>query len=191
MGSDPYSTYKSTQIETASQEKILLMLYDGCIKFARQAKHNMEDEEYQASHDKLIQAQDIVTELMSSLDMDVGGDVAQELYQLYDFCLHNLIQANVEKDPTRIDDVLGVLEELKETWDEVINEKGMTLEKARRQLSQAPNPTDEDNEAGPETEQPGTSDASDSSQASSDHPSQTPDPSSGNSFEGGATYGDI
>lgn len=191
MGSDPYSTYKSTQIETASQEKILLMLYDGCIKYSRQAKHAMEDEEYQTSHEKLIQAQDIVTELMSSLDMDVGGDVAQELYQLYDFCLHNLIQANVEKDSTRIEDVLSVLEELKETWDEVINEKGMTLEKARRQLGQTPNSADDGNETEPEDEQPGTSDAPDPSQTPSDHPSQTPDASSGNSFEGGATYGDI
>lgn len=191
MGSDPYSTYKSTQIETASQEKILLMLYDGCIKYTRQAKHAMLEEEYQDSHEKLIQAQDIVTELMSSLDMDVGGEVAQELYQLYDFCLHNLIQANVEKDSSRIEDVLAVLEELKETWDEVINEKGMTLEKARRQIGQTPSsPEDEDENSDSGQSQENSKDSS-PSQTPSDHPSQTPDTSSDNSFEGGATYGDI
>lgn len=180
MGSDPYSTYKSTQIETASQEKILLMLYDGCIKFTRQAKQAMEDEEFNTSHEKLMQAQDIVTELMSSLDMDVGGEISEELYRLYDFVLHNMIQANVEKDPSRLMDVLPVLEELKDAWDEIINEKGMTIEKARREVAGRPL----DSEGEQEDDDP------ESSTSDSRNPSQTPEPSDG-SFEGNVTYGDI
>jgi flagellar protein FliS len=183
MGSDPHSTYKSTQIETASQEQILLMLYDGCIKYTRQAKKAMQEDDHKTSHNKLIQAQDIVTELMSTLDMEVGGEVAEELYQLYDFVLHNLIQANVDKDPERIDDVLPVLEELNDTWDEVINEKGMTVEKARRQVGQTAS-------SGSDTTGGDSEPDVDPGDVQTRDPSQTPDTSS-DSFEGNVTYGDI
>lgn len=187
MGSDPFSSYKSTQVETASQEKILLMLYDGCIKYIRQAQNALEEGDNKASHEKLIQAQDIVTELMSTLDMEVGGEVAEELFQLYDFCLHNLIQANIDNDPSRLEDVLPVLVDLKEAWDEVINEKGMTLEKARRQ---AGNPTTEDASESPaedEDREIANSDPANSPQS----PSQTPSSPDDDSLEGNVTYGDI
>lgn len=133
MGSDPTDVYKSTQIETASREQILLMLYDGAIRFMKQARDAMTDEDYQVSHNKLIRAQDIVTELMASLDMEIMGELGQELYNLYDYVLHNLVQANVDKDAEKIENALEVMEELNETWDEVINEKGMTFEKAKQQ----------------------------------------------------------
>lgn len=177
MDSDPFSTYKSTQIETASKEKILLMLYEGLIKYVRQARKALENDESQKAHDKLLQSQEIVTELISTLDMDVGGEIAEELYSLYDYVLHNLIQANVENDPSRLEDILPVLEELNEAWDEVINEKGMTLRKARRQVA---------NDGGESSgEEPGSGNVPEEV--------KTPD-TSGNgdsSFDGNVTYGDI
>lgn len=177
MSSDPHSTYKSTQIETASQEQILLMLYEGLLKFTRQAREALEEENYEKAHNKLLRSQDIVTELMSTLDMDIGGEIAEELYRLYDFVLHNLIQANVEKDPSRVDDVIPVLEELNEAWNEVINEKGMTVEKAREQLGMSASSGDSD-------------DQSESNEAPKE---QTQSGSVGGSskLDGNVTYGDI
>ncbi|MFB6347314.1 MAG: flagellar export chaperone FliS [bacterium] len=190
MGSDPYSSYKETQVETASQEKILLMLYEGCIKFTRQAKQALHEEDYKTSHDKLIQAQDIITELMSTLDMDVGGEIAEELFRLYDFCLHNMIQANVDKDPSRLDDVLPVLEDLNEAWDEVINEQGMTLEKARKEVGQTQQDISGDSGGPSETTSPSPG-TNDESNTDSRDPSQTPQPPDDDSLEGNVTYGDI
>lgn len=191
MSSDPLSTYKSTHVETASKEKILLMLYDALIGHVRDARGALEEGDKQNAHDNLLQSQEIVTELISTLDMDAGGDIAEELYSLYDYVLHNLIQANVENDPSRLDDVLPVIEDLHEAWDEVINEKGMTLEKARRQVN---------NQAGTsiESEPSSGSDAGGGNGANRTgdvpNPSEVGNSSSrdgGTSFDGDVTYGDI
>ncbi len=143
MASDPASAYKSTQIETASQGQILLMLYDGAIQRMKQARDALEEEDYQESHSKLVKVQDIVTELMATLDMEVGGEIARNLHDIYDYVLHNLVQANVQKDPELVDEVLPVMEDLHEAWKKVINQKGMTVEKARSQVSQSVSPEDQ------------------------------------------------
>lgn len=137
MGSNPYNKYKSTQIKTASREQLLLMLYDGAIKYMKQGREALKDEDHELAHDKLLQAQDIVTELMASLDMDIGGDVAEDLYALYDFILHNLVQANVEKSAQRVISALDVMEDLNDSWETVINEQGMTYEKAKQKYEQS------------------------------------------------------
>lgn len=192
MSSDPLSAYKSTHVETASKEKILLMLYDELIGDVHKARGALENGEKQAAHDNLLHAQEIVTELISTLDMDAGGEIAEELYSLYDYVLHNLIQANVENDPTRLDDVLPVLEDLKEAWDEVINEEGMTLEKARREVtkgssaSNVPNTTTENDQDTPSREN-GSPAPSDRSQVGKNSSSS----GDGSSFDGDVTYGDI
>ncbi|MFP4687783.1 MAG: flagellar export chaperone FliS [bacterium] len=131
MASDPMTAYKSTRIETASREQILLMLYEGAIKFMKQAKTALENNNNQQSHEKLLKAQDIITELMASLDMEVGGEIARDLYNLYDFILYNLVQANVEKNPRRIQQALPIMRQLESAWNEIINEQGMTVEKAK------------------------------------------------------------
>ncbi len=187
MSSDPLSTYKSTHVETASKEKILLMLYDELISTTHQAREALENQENQTAHDSLLHAQEIVTELISTLDMDAGGEISEELYSLYDYVLHNLIQANVENDPSRLDDVLPVVEDLKEAWDEVINEKGMTLEKARRQLNR-------ETESSPSTPDGNRNSPSGGSVPSSDRSEVGDTSSSGNdgtSFNGDVTYGDL
>ncbi len=147
MASDPASAYKSTQIETASQGQILLMLYEGAIKRMKQARDALANENYQRSHSKLIKVQDIVTELMATLDMEVGGELAQNLHDLYDYILHNLVQANVQKDPQLVDEVLPIMKELHEAWEEIINQKGMTVEKARSQVSQSVSQSSQSNQS--------------------------------------------
>jgi flagellar protein FliS len=165
------------------------MLYEGLIKYVRHGKSALEDEQNKDAHEKLLQAQDIVTELMSSLDMEVGGEVAEELYMLYDFILNNLIEANVENDPSKLEEVLPILNDLNEAWDEVINEKGMTIEKARKQTQS--NRSEEMDDSSQEVPSENGAPATKNVEAPDDSSLRQSPESDQGSFDGNVTYGDI
>ena len=112
--------YKKNQIETATPEEILLMLYDGAIRFLVISRKAMEDKDIEKSHNHLIKAQHIVAEFMNSLDMEIGGEMATNLYRLYEYLHYRLVQANIKKDVAMIDEVLDHLRSLKTTWEEAI-----------------------------------------------------------------------
>ncbi len=141
MSANPYAAkqfakqYKTQEIQTASQEEILILLYEGAIRFCKIAKKAMVAKDIEKSHNHLIKAQRIISEFMLSLDMEVGGELAQNLYQLYDYLHHQLVQANIKKDPTKVDEVLGHLQSLKETWDEAI--RNTAKERSARKKSSA------------------------------------------------------
>lgn len=113
--------YKTQQILTASQEEILLMLYDGAIKFLLIAKKAMAAGDVEKAHNHLIKTQNIITEFMLSLDMEVGGEVAKNLYSLYEYYNYRLVQANLKHDTAMIDEVIGHLRDLKKTWEQAID----------------------------------------------------------------------
>lgn len=118
---NPYlKQYQTTQVQTATPEKILIMLYDGAIQFLNKAKKEIENENIQEIHNNIIGAQKIIAELMSSLDMEIGGAVAVNLYSLYDYLYSRLVQANIKKDAAVVDEVLVHMKELKQTWEEAI-----------------------------------------------------------------------
>ncbi|ACB85794.1 flagellar export chaperone FliS [Natranaerobius thermophilus] len=122
-GQNPYNNYKETQIKTASSEKLLLMLFDGGLKFMKQAKGHLENKELKQANEKLKRAQSIVAELMNSLDTN-QGEVATNLWRLYDFMLNELIQANIKKDTEKIDQVMKMMRELRQTFDEASKSAG-------------------------------------------------------------------
>lgn len=118
---NPYlKQYQQTQVQTASPEKILIMLYDGAIQFLNKAKAGMENKNIEETHNNIIKAQRIISEFMNTLDRDNGGEIAQNLFKLYEYLNYRLIQSNVKKDITGIDEVLRHLKELKSTWEEAI-----------------------------------------------------------------------
>jgi flagellar secretion chaperone FliS len=114
------STYKQNQVETATREEILIMLYDGAIRFLLLAKKAHENKDVQKRHENILRAQHIIQEFMSSLDMEIGGEVAQNLYRLYEYLHHQLIQFTLKKDVAMVDEVLDHLRSLKATWTEAI-----------------------------------------------------------------------
>ncbi|NLY10217.1 MAG: flagellar export chaperone FliS [Firmicutes bacterium] len=120
MSINPYQAYKKTQVATASPGELLLLLFDGAIRFANQAKHFIEKKDLAAAHDKLCRAQDIVAELMFSLDRDVG-EIADNLYQLYDYIFNRLVEANVSKDISIVDECIHFLTDLRDTWRQVVD----------------------------------------------------------------------
>jgi len=123
MAVSPYEKYKRRRIETAPQGKLILMLYDGAIGSLNRAKVGLEDKRYDAVNNNLIKAQEIVRELMFSLNMSVG-EIAKNLYSLYDFMYRKLIEANVKKDSGLIIEIRDMLQELKGAWEEGIKRLG-------------------------------------------------------------------
>ncbi len=116
---NPYNQYKQTQITTANQGKLIVMLYDGAIKFLNIALENMSPKTYDVVNNNIIKAQDIITELLLSLNMDEGGEISQNLFNLYMYFKRQLLEANIKKDPEIIKHILKLLKELRDAWDQI------------------------------------------------------------------------
>ena len=99
-------SYKAQSVQTASPGKLVLMLFDGYLRFTTAAKQAWEEvdivKKNEGINNNLIRAQNIVTELQSSLDMTVPGDLPGTLYRLYDYVLTNLQQANLSKGSPKL-----------------------------------------------------------------------------------------
>ena len=117
-------SYKAQSVQTASPGKLVLMLFDGYLRFTAAAKKSFEIEDFtkknEGINNNLIRAQNIVTELQSSLDMSVPGDLPGTLYRLYDYVMHQLQQANLKKEPDTIDEAEKVISELRDAWSEML-----------------------------------------------------------------------
>jgi len=114
------SEYLKTQVLTASREQLLLMLYDGAIRFSTQAKEKMAERDCVGTHELLVRAQRVVVELMSALNPDVDAVLCQRLSALYSFVYVRLVKANVERSPKLVDEGLEVLTKLRDTWAEAV-----------------------------------------------------------------------
>jgi len=111
-----YTTYKTVNVDTADQGKLILICYDVAIRSCRQASGNFgrtEMVEERTRH--LFKAQDAITELMSSLNME-AGEIAKNLYRLYEYFLHRLVEANVKSEKSCVEEVLRHLENLRDAW---------------------------------------------------------------------------
>lgn len=125
MISNAYQQYQEASLETASQGKLLLMLYDGAIRFLTQALQAMEAKKYQDSHNFIMKAEDIIAELMSCLKMDVG-EISRNLFRLYEYMNWRLMQGNIKRDPAMILEVQRHLRDLREAWAEAIKQTATT-----------------------------------------------------------------
>jgi flagellar protein FliS len=112
--------YKKTSVETASREQILLMLYQAAIKNCKKAMDAIEQKDLSKKGESIGKLQDIIIELMNSLDFKVGGEVAKELSALYDYMLYSSTQANINIDKKPLEGVLGVLNTLYSGWVEAV-----------------------------------------------------------------------
>ncbi|MBI3986558.1 MAG: flagellar export chaperone FliS [Lentisphaerae bacterium] len=114
--------YHHTQVMTATPMELVLMLYDACITALDNAEKAFAIEgpdRIQHISNNILHAEDIITELAVSLDMEKGGDVANNLHRLYDFMIYHLSQANIKKDVNAILDVRKMMVELREAWQKV------------------------------------------------------------------------
>ena len=112
-----HNRYRQQGILTANPVELIVMLYDGCIKQLKMAAMAIEENKVQQTHNCLIKAQNIVVELVSSLDFRYP--IAEELCDIYEYLLRELILINAEKDAGRVDGLVGILTELRQTWHEI------------------------------------------------------------------------
>ncbi|OQY10521.1 MAG: flagellar export chaperone FliS [Fusobacteriia bacterium 4572_132] len=121
---NPYSKYKNTQIQTATPGQLILMLYEGAIKFCKFAKMGIEEKNLDSANRYLIKVQNIISELRISLDMKAGGEISQNLNSLYDYMQSRLLQANLKKDVKILTEVQEMIEELKDAWSQAVKSTG-------------------------------------------------------------------
>ena len=115
-----YNKYQQTSVESAGREKLLLMLYEGAIKFVKRAIIATESNDIPARCENIGKAYDIVMELMNTLDFKVGGEVAENLEQLYMFITDELTRANITGKVDHLNSVLKILNTLHSGWKEAI-----------------------------------------------------------------------
>ena len=113
------AAYKQQSILTAPPGRLVVMLYDGCLRFLFQAAYAMREGDRAQSQDRMRRAEAIIDELTVTLDFERGGEVASRLQGIYAFCRRNLMEASLERNPAKIDEVSELLTELRESWAEI------------------------------------------------------------------------
>ncbi|GAA0767777.1 flagellar export chaperone FliS [Clostridium subterminale] len=116
-GANAYNAYKNNSVNYASKDQLLLMLLDGAVKFSKIARQAILDKDIIKSHENLVKTQDIFTELMITLDQN-AGEWAVNMYKVYEFIKERLFQANLKKDVKILDEVMPLIEEVRNTWHE-------------------------------------------------------------------------
>lgn len=110
------SNYLANEVMQASPKRLIELLLEGCIKNLKLAILAMDKEDVNLAHNKLVRAQDIISELRYSINEEVGGEVAQQFIQLYEYINNQLLLANLKKDKVIVEKIEGMVEELLATW---------------------------------------------------------------------------
>jgi len=121
MQNNPYRAYQKTQVTTAKPEKILLMLYEGAIKFNKLAILKMKEKNVAEKGKNISKTLAIISELMNTLDHEKGGQIAADLENLYMFIMDKLIEANMYNRVEELEVVERLLTTLYTAWQDVVN----------------------------------------------------------------------
>ncbi|CAB1241612.1 Flagellar secretion chaperone FliS [Clostridiaceae bacterium BL-3] len=113
-----YNTYKTNSVNFASKDQLLLMLVDGGAKFAKIGKQAIMDKDVKKAHENIVKAENVFYELMSTLDVKKAGNWGQSLMAVYDFIVRKLTDANMKKDAAIMDEVIPIIENVKDTWEQ-------------------------------------------------------------------------
>ncbi len=118
---NPVNAYRQTRVKTASQGQIIVMLYDEALRRIDQAHSALDDgpKSYDVVNSAVGKAQDIVTELMASLDFEQGGELAENLFSLYSFFNRQLREANLQKSKQPLEALRPLMADLREAWQRI------------------------------------------------------------------------
>lgn len=133
MKSSAEQKYLETSVATAAKEDLIVKIFDVLIIASQQALDKLlnEREDIEGIHKALLRAQRACSVLMGSLDMEIGGELAVNLFRVYEFWHHELVMANMQKDAERVKRILGFAKGYRETWAQAV-----TQFKAQRQAAQ-------------------------------------------------------
>lgn len=136
MRASGYDAYQRVQAETSTPGQLIALLYDAMLRSLDRAKAGLERRDLESAHAPLLHAQDIVLELIASLNMDDAGEagtLARQMAPLYEYMYRRLLEASLKKDASAIDEVRGLVTPLRDAWANV-------LEQLSRQVASAPAP---------------------------------------------------
>ena len=111
-----YQAYYKTNVQTSDQLSLIIMLYDGMIRFMKKAVVRIEEGEIEEAHNYTVRAKEIISELIATLKVDAGGDIANNLKELYLYSFKKIVEANLNKDPVMIEEVIQLMDNLRQGW---------------------------------------------------------------------------
>ncbi|QOR66244.1 flagellar export chaperone FliS [Cytobacillus suaedae] len=115
---NPYASYQTNAVTTASPGELTLMLYNGCLKFIKLARKGIEEKNIELKNTNLQKAQNIIRELMVTLNMDL--EVSKNLMAMYDYINRQLMEVNIKNDLDILTEVEGYVTEFRDTWKQAI-----------------------------------------------------------------------
>ena len=122
MGPSNYhKEYQKNEVSTSNQGKLIIMMYDGAIKYANMAIQALDKKDMANKGLYIQKTHDIVNELSLALDLDKGGEVSRKLEDLYQFVLRQLTLANMKGDRQALESILKILNPLREAWEQIFN----------------------------------------------------------------------
>ena len=124
MYSNGIQTYRRTNVMTADPGKLVMLCYEGAIDNLKIGKQRIAEEDYEGRSKSLGKAQDIIGELLCSVNLERGGSIAKGLDSLYNYMLRRIIHADLKNDLSAIEEVIGMLTELRAAWQEIFNQQG-------------------------------------------------------------------
>ncbi len=116
--------YEQNAVTTQQRGKLIVMLYEGAIRFLNIAREKLQEGDYALKGVYIGKAQDIVLELNNSLNMDAAPEMANDLRALYNFIYRTLNEANIERSDTKISQCVDILSELHGAWEQVVEKVG-------------------------------------------------------------------
>ena len=128
MNDASQNPYLRDAVMTATPEQLQLMLYDGCIRYALQARDAIKEKDYETSYEKLTRAQHIIVEMHDGLNHDVNPELCKRVASIYGFIYRKLIDACVNRDTQAIEDALKVLRVERETWQMIVDKVSQARE---------------------------------------------------------------
>ncbi|MCH7476657.1 MAG: flagellar export chaperone FliS [SAR324 cluster bacterium] len=115
----PYQNYQTAEVQTADQRRLIIMLYDGAIRFLKKADAKIEAKDFEGAHNYLVRSREIVAELLASLRPEIAGQVGTNLKRLYVYVFNRIVEANLLKDQAILAEVIGILTTLREGWENI------------------------------------------------------------------------
>jgi flagellar protein FliS len=111
-----HQSYKNANVATADRGKLVIMIYDHCIKWTKKAEEELDSKNVELMVRAVQRVQNGLTELMCALDMERGGEISKNLFRLYEFYSRHLTQAIKDRSVQALRDVAGMMGMLREAW---------------------------------------------------------------------------
>jgi len=128
MYSNGIQHYRRSRILTADRTKLVLLCYEGAIDHLKMGKEKYLEKDFEGKAKDFIKAQDIINELLSSLDFEKGGEIAKNLDAMYRYILQRLTQGDINRDMKAVDETIWMLGELKSAWEQAFYKGANSLE---------------------------------------------------------------